>query len=175
MIGISKSYSCIKKVKWKKDVAQFLYCAFVPIPWLLHTYNTDLFGGGTARCSCHLSTYRALLPPHPCPPCICSIILGTGPGSLWAATLGCHLQAPKHFPRAVAEGPGLPGVDWLPGVLDSGQQCVSPGSKPPDHSDPLLASGTWKSPLCHKLMGRSQRADSWASSQTHTDRQAHTS
>lgn len=62
--------------------------------------------------------------------------------ALWAATLGYHLQAQKHFPSTGAEGPGLPAVDLLPRALDSRQQCVSSGYKPPDHSDPLPALGT---------------------------------
>ncbi|CAG07905.1 unnamed protein product [Tetraodon nigroviridis] len=56
-----------------------------------------------------------------------STVVGRGPASLWAATLGCHPQAVKHFPRAGAERPGLPGVDWLPGAPDSGQQWKQAG------------------------------------------------
>lgn len=91
---------------------------------------------------CHLQSGTASPSFPSCTPHSGRITLGTAPGSLWAATLDCHPRAPKHFPRAVAEGLGLPGVDWLPGAPDSGQQCVNPGSKPPDHSYPLPASGT---------------------------------
>lgn len=114
------------------------------IYWSIFLHNAGLFGVAPL-----CGAVNATLPPtvqycipSPVLPFSSDITLGTGPGSLWAATLDRHSQAPKHFPRAVAEGLGLPGVDWLPGALDSGQQCVNPGSKPPDHSYPLPALGT---------------------------------
>lgn len=59
-------------------------------------------------------------------------------------------KALKTYPQSGgrAAAPPHPGVDWLPGALDSGRRCAIPGSEPPDHSQPLLVRGAHERASC---------------------------
>lgn len=114
-----------------------------------------------------LKLSAATLPPTGSAAHHSAIIVGTGPPSLCAATLACHPQTLKHFPRAGAPWSGLPGIDCLPRAPDRGQQCVSPGSRPP-------TTQTLSQPRAHERAPCAINAQAVDREQTHTLTQTHT-